>query len=202
MTALTHIKARDIMRTDVVAFSATTSIQSAVNTFEELHISGAPVLDESGHILGMLSKTDIARPEHLQGDAIQTERGDNDMLGSEEAGENGSFDELITARDDYSAATLGSSPVVDWMSTEKTVAVAPDWSLAAVCRAMITSRVHRVPVLEDRKIVGIISTLDVVRCVAENLSPRATESRRTDRKHEALRRSSSAKSRKVSKRGS
>ncbi|MCP4038773.1 MAG: CBS domain-containing protein, partial [bacterium] len=59
MTAFRDIKAKDIMRTEVVSFSPETSIEAAISTFEDLHISGAPVVNAYGTVVGVLSAFDV-----------------------------------------------------------------------------------------------------------------------------------------------
>ena len=50
---------RSIMTDKVIALKLEDTVKDAVEKFAENHISGSPVLDESGNILGILSETDI-----------------------------------------------------------------------------------------------------------------------------------------------
>jgi CBS domain-containing protein len=64
--ALGTLKARDIMRSNVFKLEPTSTVEEAVTSFAELHISGAPVVDRNGRLVGVLSAFDIARPENLR----------------------------------------------------------------------------------------------------------------------------------------
>lgn len=52
---------RDHMDTEVHALSPDTPILDAVDFLLEHHVTGAPVVDEAGHILGMLSERDCLK---------------------------------------------------------------------------------------------------------------------------------------------
>ena len=52
---------RDHMTTKVVSFTADTDIHKAIRVLLKKHLSGAPVLDEDGRLVGLLSKKDCLR---------------------------------------------------------------------------------------------------------------------------------------------
>ena len=54
---------RDVMQTDVLSLWIDQSVSNAASVFAENEISGAPVCDVDGRVVGMLSKTDLA--EHI-----------------------------------------------------------------------------------------------------------------------------------------
>lgn len=58
------LRVRDIMTRDVVSLAADTSIDRAVWSFSANAISGAPVRDLEGNIIGVLSKSDLVDPIH------------------------------------------------------------------------------------------------------------------------------------------
>jgi len=62
---------------------------------------------------------------------------------------------------------FGSDTVGEWMSTD-VISVDPEWTLKEICRVMIKQHIHRVPVVKGRELKGIISSLDIVRCVGES----------------------------------
>ena len=76
-------------------------------------------------------------------------------------------DEEFVNRDDYSPEMLGRETVGQWM-TRGVVSVTPTARLKEVCATMVRESVHRVVVLERGRLQGIISTMDVVRHLAEN----------------------------------
>lgn len=58
---LRSVKIRDYMTTNLVTFSAQTDIFEAIDKLLKYSISGAPVVDEAGHIIGMFSESDCLR---------------------------------------------------------------------------------------------------------------------------------------------
>jgi len=169
MVQLNKIKARDIMQTDVVHFLPSTRIDEAIETMEDLHISGAPVLDESGKLVGVLSAYDVAKPEHVRSGRVESMHGEyemNEPVGEENSDEY-SGDEAFFSKEDYSPEVFGRDTVGEWMSPD-VIYVDPDWTLKEICRVMIKQHIHRVPVVKGRELKGIISSLDIVRCVSES----------------------------------
>ena len=63
---------------------------------------------------------------------------------------------------------LGQETVRNWMSP-KVIGVAPDASLREVCQTMASDGVHRVLVVEGRRLLGIVTSFDVVRLLAKEL---------------------------------
>jgi len=166
MTSFRDLKAKDVMKTDVVSFSPETSIEAAISTFEDLHISGAPVVNAYGKLVGILSAFDVVRSEHVVGAQIETGRGDPTLSYADDEGDFFDPEEVVLIREDYSPEVRGAEAVGDWMSIGA-VSVAPDDSLKKTCAAMIEGHFHRVCVVEDDKVVGIVTSFDVVRAVAQ-----------------------------------
>lgn len=167
MTQLARLKASDVMRRDLATLSPDDSIETAIETFEDSRIGGAAVVDSSGHLVGVLTLSDVARTDHVRGGRVAVQSGGYEL--SEPVGEE-QVDELdpcevFFSKEDYSAGTFDRQRVADWM-TRGAVSVAPDTSLREVCKAMLARSIHRVFVTDGPKLVGVISSFDVVRCVA------------------------------------
>jgi CBS domain-containing protein len=69
--AMSTLRARDIMTTDILALHAGDSIADAARALTARRISGAPVLDGS-RIVGVVSKSDLVDPKHWLDDATHT----------------------------------------------------------------------------------------------------------------------------------
>lgn len=160
-----QLRVREIMQPDVLTLRPEDSVESAVGLLEEYHVGGAPVLDGSGRILGVFSASDVARRDHVQEGGLGRAalRGTLPLL-DEEADEEG-LEEEIMDREGYSPEVAGRLRVQDWM-THGAVSVGPDASVADVCRSMLAESIHRVFVVEDGKLRGVVSTFDVVRLLA------------------------------------
>lgn len=176
MNDLNTIQASDIMQTRVVTFSPSTAIDEAVQTFEDQRISGAPVVDERGRMVGMLSLTDIARPDHVKSGRTSAQGAAMALTAPNDDSQEDEMDEedVVLSMDDYDTGMRDRPTVADWMSAEP-ICVGPEWTLPRICRLMVKERIHRVPVVHAHELKGIISTFDVVRCVAGKAPQRATK---------------------------
>lgn len=58
---LGSVQAQDYMATRLISFGPETSLQDAIRALQEYGISGAPVVDAGGRLVGMLSELDCIR---------------------------------------------------------------------------------------------------------------------------------------------
>jgi CBS domain-containing protein len=165
---LASLHAADIMQKKVFKLDPQNTVEEAVQGFTELHISGAPVVDRAGKLVGVLSAYDIARPENMVDQNLAPSRSSY-SLAEASADDDGSYEEdVVMSMEDYSPATLRTGTVSDLMSTEP-ITVTSHTTLKTLCALMVKEHIHRVFVVDSGKLVGVISTLDVARCVAEHL---------------------------------
>ena len=170
---LSTVLARDLMREDVITLAPDDTIDSALQVLEESHIGGAPVVDPGGRLIGVLSLSDIARTEHVEGDRMQTQPGNFDLAeeDGEEQEEEPDPEEIFFAKQNYSPEVRGRERVCDWMARE-VISVRPAASLVEVCEVLVSQGIHRVFVTEGKQLLGVVSTMDVARVVARGLRPR------------------------------
>jgi CBS domain-containing protein len=144
--------ARDVMQTQVVTVSPDTPLTSVRQLFVEEGIHGAPVVDDMLRVQGVISTTDLLRAA-ADGEDSERPEGRYDLDGAE----------LFSLEDfgDEFAARLGEARVSDYM-TESAVSVSPDASIAEVATAFRKHQVHRVLVVDDGVLQGIVATLDLV----------------------------------------
>src|SRR4051794_29129422 len=114
------IYAADVMESDVVTFTPSTPIADALRTFEGARISGAPVVDGNGKIIGMLSAADVARPAHLRRGRIDGKKAADCVTAPLDDAEL-----LVLARKELES-TSERPTVGDWMSTG-ILCAAPEW---------------------------------------------------------------------------
>jgi CBS domain-containing protein len=159
------------MRREVATLSPEDRVETALALFEDSRISGAPVV-ANGMLVGMLTLADVSRPEHMKGGGIETQR---EYALAEPTGEELTDevdpDEVFYLKEDYSPEVLGRELVGDWMSSG-VVVVPPDASLERVCQVMLEKQIHRVCVTEGEKLLGLITSFDIVRQVARGGRPR------------------------------
>lgn len=160
------ITAKDLMKSDVVTLPASAPVAEAIQTLEEYHISGAPVTDSMGRLIGVLSAYDVAKSEHLQEGHLAQIAEYYLANPLEEASEEDLWaEEEILGKHSFSPEAFDSETVQDWMNPN-IISVSSRTSLHEICKVMTRESIHRVLVVDDGNLHGIISTLDVVRFLA------------------------------------
>ena len=123
----------------------------------------------------MLTLTDVARTEHLaEGPAASG--GEYALSESDDEELESDLDpaEVFYLKEDYSPEVRGPALVGDWMS-RGVVSVAPEASLERVCEVMVREHIHRVCVTAGDRLVGLITSFDVVRHLAGGGCPRKAQ---------------------------
>jgi CBS-domain-containing membrane protein len=159
---LGELQAGDIMTGAVIVVRESDSIQDAVATLRSAHITGAPVVDAAGKLVGILSIRDLIAPSSETPQPLSHGRDHTSW---------DLFDRAGSMTDEHSRQT-----VKDRMSTH-VASVAAHATLVDVARVMCDGHWHRVPVVDrSGAIKGIISTMDVLAAVvnaADEADPRA-----------------------------
>ena len=151
------MKVRDVMAPNPFTLPPTTSIATAAVALAESKVGGCPVVDpKTGAIVGMLTEMNIL-------EALAQQHKELRMLMPPEIAFGISFVEIATNREALAAfAELRDRPIADIM-THDVVAAAPGDDVETVIRTMVKRRIHRVPVLEGGKLVGIVTRADILR---------------------------------------
>ncbi|MBL8730205.1 MAG: CBS domain-containing protein [Planctomycetes bacterium] len=178
---------RDLMRQDVLMLRADDSIRSAAEQLEEARVSGAPVADATGRLVGVLTLRDIARSDHVSEAGVTTRAAALPAMDLEGTMDAAGEDEEVFSTEEYDDELLGRVRVAEWM-TPGVIEVSPDATVAAACRRMLDESIHRLFVVEGERLLGVLSTEDVVRLLAE--PPRASSRQVPARRAPARRRRS------------
>jgi len=144
------MKVADIMTHHVVAVAPDATILDAVKLMLKHHVSGLPVIDRHGKLVGIVTEGDfLRRPE------TGTERRRSRWLDV-------FFGPAEGAQDYVHSHGVKISEVM----TQKVVTVAPDEPLEQVVHLMEMHRIKRLPVLRGGKLVGIVSRANLMRALA------------------------------------
>jgi CBS domain-containing protein len=149
------MKARDIMSTKVVTVSPDTAVRDIAALMIEKHISGVPVLNDKGAVVGMVSEGDLLRRPEI-GTEKHRRRWLSFFTGMDEQ-----------AREFTKSHALRAGDVM----TKQVVHIDEDMPLGDVVGLMEKHNVKRLPVLEDGKLVGIVSRVDMLRALAWQAEP-------------------------------
>ncbi|KQW21442.1 hypothetical protein ASC80_10395 [Afipia sp. Root123D2] len=144
------MRAHQIMTFDVVTTSPETDIIYAMHTMLRRHISGMPVLDNTGKLIGMVSEGDFLR----RGE-ISTERRRGRWL---------SF--LVGPAGHAADFVKEHGRKVGEVMTRRVITVNEDASLEEIVRLMERNHIKRVPVMRGDRIVGIVTRSNLLLAVA------------------------------------
>ena len=156
------MKARDIMVSPVITVKPDTSIEEVARLFLDRRISGAPVVDDRGSLVGIISEGDLLfRAE------IGTER-PHPYWFLQSAGEEILAAEYVKAR---------ARRVADVM-TRKVVTATPDASLSEIAALLEAKFVKRLPIVEDGQLIGIVTRVNLIQALAS--APKVQETTPAD----------------------
>lgn len=146
------IRVKDLMTTDVVTVSPDTTLRELYTILQKERVTGVPVLDSSGKLVGVVSQRDLIVAE-TQSLANADAYSDIEELFSSRFIED---DRLIRRRFNW----------VEEIMTIRVITTNPDAAIRDVCRLMCEKQVKRLPVVVRDKFVGIISFTDIMRFFA------------------------------------
>lgn len=141
------------MTPKVFAVGPGTSIETAARLFAQKRVSGAPVVLADGEVVGVVSLSDLVDPDRELGGEI----GDAHYY----LLEGGSAIE-------FGDPTIPREGTVAEVMTPSVLAIEPDLTIVEAGRRMVALGVHRMLVVDERRIlVGIVSVIDLVRGFVE-----------------------------------
>jgi CBS domain-containing protein len=187
------LRLRDIMTTDVVSLSPTTTLREAAELLSARHIGGAPVVD-GGVVVGVVSASDIlafvaSTPEAPRGRGEPEADADWDDRADREGDDDPSARYFSERWDDDAADVVerfaeGTEGTHEWgalddhtvaeVMTRNLVALAPTAPVTAAAERIHSADVHRVLVMECGALLGLVTTTDIARAVARGRVARRT----------------------------
>jgi CBS domain-containing protein len=147
---------REVMQTDVISVSPEASLIEVHRLLLEEEISGAPVIDEEGTVLGVISSKDLMRA--VQDEYESGVAGKAPVYFREDLPYSGP--DWLNAPSDFQDR-MGALTAADAMVHEL-ISVVPETPIAEVARIMRGQRIHRVFVVEDQELLGIVTSFDLV----------------------------------------
>jgi len=144
------MKAKDIMVQDVITVHRDTTIKDIAKVLIDHGISGVPVLDDAGTLVGIVSEGDLLRKEtnprlpdyvNILGAVIY-------------------YNGVDRYREDFKKLLASDAASI---MTEKVVSISEETEINKIAQLMIEHSIKRVPVVKDGKVVGIISRADIMK---------------------------------------
>ena len=144
------MRAHQIMTRPVITVAPETTIVEAANTMLQRHVSGLPVVDTAGKLVGIISEGDFIRRSEI---GTQRKRGRflKFILGS--------------GKEATDFVHEHGRKIAEIMTPEP-LTIDEDTSLEEIVELMETNNVKRLPVMRGDKLVGIVSRSNLLQAVA------------------------------------
>ncbi len=148
------LKAKDIMTTDVITVKPSTTIEELSKKLMEHNISGVPVVNDEGDLLGIVTENDlISQNKRLHIPTVM--RLFDAFIVLESPGKIEKEIKKMTAT------------TVDEICTKKVMTVTEDTAVEDIATIMSDKKVHLIPVVQGKKIRGIIGKMDLIKGIAK-----------------------------------
>lgn len=147
------LKAADVMARDVLMVHPETAVEEVSSLFQFHNIHGAPVVDHDGILVGIVTENDLV------------------------------FGQMGTTPDRPPAGepkgrrglrAVETTPRVADIMTPNPIAAEEGTPVEDLCNLMWRLKIHRIPIVREGKVTGIVSSLDICRVIADGqarLSP-------------------------------
>lgn len=144
------MKAKDVMISPVITVSPEATVTQIATLLYERQISAVPVVSK-GRLVGLVSEADLLHRREIGTDLAEAESWWLRLFGADRSPA------------DYVKSHGGQARDV---MTREVVTVAPDTPMAQIATLLESRGIKRVPVLEEGRLVGIVSRSDLVRAIA------------------------------------
>ena len=140
------MKISEIMTTDVVSVTPATPFKEVVERLVDSDVSGLAVVDDSGHLVGIVTEADVVAKE---------------AYGRHRHRALALLADVLSAREHHWVTKAQGSVAADVM-TRNPVVCEPDEDVRKVARRMLERGVKRIPVVQTGVLVGMVSRRDVM----------------------------------------
>ncbi|WP_419696770.1 CBS domain-containing protein [Mesorhizobium muleiense] len=142
------MKVKDVMATTVVTVSPDNSVRRAAGIMLDKHVSGLPVVDDKGMLVGLISEGDLLRRSEL---GLPTIAASEHLASSEERA---------------NAYVKSHAWKVGDVMSRNVITVDEEADLSRVATLMAENGVKRLPVIRNGKLVSIVSRADLLHAIA------------------------------------
>jgi len=153
----------DVMTREVITVTADTSVDEVGQLMMQHRISGLPVIDDNGTVVGLVTEGDLLKRVEI----------------GTEGRREGWLSLLLNPGRAAQAYIHSHGRKVGELMADKIVSVTPDTPLADVVAIMEARGIKRLPVIEAGRLVGIVSRADLLKGLTQ-LLPKASEASVTD----------------------
>lgn len=140
------MKVKDVMTSPALTVGLDTPLKEVAETLSSRRISGLPVVNETGRVVGVISEADILYKERV----VAKER--HGLLGLLLEGS------AVDAQEKLHARTAGEA------MTSPPITAEPGLSVAEAAAKMLDEKINRLPIVDEQgSLLGIVTRADLVR---------------------------------------
>ena len=176
------LKLRDVMSRELITMSPELSIRDAMDLLARNHVSGAPVV-ASGKVVGVVSSTDLlAFAASLPGvpteHAAPEDEWDDQPGWEDEEPAAAFFTQMWSDAGAESGERMQESGGPEWNALEEhtvseamtrdVCSLSSDAPVTQAAEYMVRAGIHRLLVIDDGALAGIVSSTDISRVVASH----------------------------------
>ncbi|MBM3464067.1 MAG: CBS domain-containing protein [Armatimonadetes bacterium] len=148
------MNASDLMSAPVITVGPEVSVSDVARLMSDKHVGGVPVIDADQRLLGMVTEADLVVrvsgphvPPHIE------------LLGG--------VIYLESPREMHEELRKAVAVTAEQIMSANVVTVAPDATVQEVADLMVTRKVNRILVVDDGRLVGMITRHDVVKTLVD-----------------------------------
>lgn len=153
--AMGSLTAGDVMNPEVLTVRVDLSVSKLAAFFAEKQITGAPVSDRDGKLVGVVSLMDLAENQGTRASLVM----DRASPQSTVAG----WEDKIEVEEARKLHVEDEDSLVSDIMTPAVYSVPEDTPVPEIARTMIAGRIHRLLVTRRGRVVGIVTTMDLLR---------------------------------------
>jgi CBS domain-containing protein len=157
---MTMLTAKDVMNTEVLTVRVDLMVRELAAFLTENQISGAPVIDLDGRLVGVVSVTDVAESDAERPDLV-ADRSSPDFDLRE-------WEERMNPEDVRPLHIESDDLLVRDIMTPTVYTIPDDTPVSRIAQTMVAGRIHRLFVTRARRLVGIVTSLDLVKLLDED----------------------------------
>lgn len=158
------LTASDIMSRPAICAQEETTVKELLELLNEKRISGVPVVDREGSLVGVISITDLI--------ALGTEGSDIAGVAESDFHTSPAMDRLSEANGLLEPADeVLDRPIRELMS-RNVITATEETPLGDLAGMLISNRIHRLIIVRDDKAEGIVSTGDILRTLRDRYGVR------------------------------
>jgi CBS domain-containing protein len=151
----------DMMTREVKLLNPDQTISDAVLELAKSGISGAPVVDRNGQLVGIITENDILNALKNTGKHLEMVYPSLSMVSV-------SFIETMEEKETIEAFKEIANTKVSQIMTKGVTTVQSGSKLALIVNLIILKGVNRIPVMDGGKVIGIVSRTDIIQGLAKS----------------------------------